>query len=134
MWTIEKWFCGGCGKSKQTVKIDNRGEGEPIYLCLDCSKTIISILNKNYPDKAEEKKCDTMTTLELFRLGQAVYPIMLAQQAGEISESKAVELLGMNHEKYREAKQQTIDAVLKMVTSLPSPLCLLLKGIRDQQK
>lgn len=71
-----------------------------------------------------------MSSLELSRLGALVYPIMLAQEAGEVSESKAAELLGLDIVTYREKKQTAIAAIAKMVESLPSPLILLLEGTK----
>lgn len=75
-----------------------------------------------------------MSSLELCRLGALVYPIMLAQEAGEISESKAAELLDLDIVSYREKKQAGIAAIVKMVESLPSPLILLLDGTKARQK
>lgn len=71
-----------------------------------------------------------MSSLELCKLGQLVYPIMLAQEAGEISESKAAELLGMDIITYRETKQRAIASIVQMLESLPSPLILLLEGTK----
>lgn len=73
-----------------------------------------------------------MSSLELCRLGSLVYPIMLAQEAGEISEAKAAELLNQDVVTYREEKHKAIQAVAKLVESLPSPLCLLVAGMKGQ--
>lgn len=75
-----------------------------------------------------------MSTLELMRLGQLVYPILLTLEAGEISESKAAELLGLPIERIRDVRWQAIQAVLSMVTQLPSPLNLLLESTLAKQK
>lgn len=74
-----------------------------------------------------------MSSLELCRLGELVYPIMLAQEAGEVSEGKARELLGMDVLTYRETKQKAIQTIVKMVESLPSPLILLLGDTKAKQ-
>jgi hydroxyethylthiazole kinase-like sugar kinase family protein len=74
------------------------------------------------------------SSLSLFKLGQVVYPIMLTQEAGEISESRAAELLGLNIETYRQKKQETVKAIVEMATSLPSPLILLLEGTKEKPK
>jgi hypothetical protein len=71
-----------------------------------------------------------MISSELCKLGSLVYPILLTQQAGEISESKAAELLNMNIEDLRDVKHRAIQAVLQMVDSLPSPSILLLEGTK----
>lgn len=75
-----------------------------------------------------------MKTSDLFSLGKLVYPIMLAQEAGEISEGKAVELLGLDYVSYREQKAKVIQAIVGMVESLPSPLILLLEGTKGLPK
>ena len=72
--------------------------------------------------------------LNVIKVAELYYPIMLTQTVGEISESKACELLGMNVEKYRETKEAVIKSVLALIHSLPSPLILLLDTIPDRQK
>lgn len=71
-------------------------------------------------------------TLMLTQAASLVYPIMLAQEAEEISESKAAELIGLNIQTYRERKAQAIKAILDVVTELPSPLALLLEGTKER--
>lgn len=71
-----------------------------------------------------------MSTLKLTQLASLVYPIMLTQEAGEISEAKAAELLGFDIVSYREKKREAIQAVLGLVEQLPSPLLLLLDGMK----
>ena len=74
----------------------------------------------------------TIDSAKLCQLGSLIYPIMLAQEAGEISEAKAAELIGVDLVTYRERKQQAIQAILDMVRSLPSPLILLLEGTKGK--
>lgn len=49
-----------------------------------------------------------MSSTDLCRLGKMVCPIMLAQEAEEISEAKAAELIGVDIVTYREHKRETI--------------------------
>lgn len=74
-----------------------------------------------------------MSSLELTKLSSLVYPIMLAQEAGELSEGKACELIGMGVVAYREAKAKAVASITQMVESLPSPLVLLLESTKGQQ-
>lgn len=71
-----------------------------------------------------------MNSVQLCRLGSLVYPIMLTQEAGEISEGKAAELVGLDIVSYREQKQKAIAAILGVIQQLPSPLILLLEGTK----
>ena len=73
-----------------------------------------------------------ISTLDVANAGRLWYPIMLAQEAGEISESKGAELLGLNLVDYREQKQLAIQAVRTLVEILPSPLASLLDILREQ--
>ena len=57
---------------------------------------------------------------------------MLAQARGELSESKAAELLSMNILQYREKREEAIDAVIALVNALPSGLSSLLAVLKDQ--
>jgi hypothetical protein len=57
---------------------------------------------------------------------------MLAQDAGEISESKGAELLGLSVVDYRQQKQRAIQAVRTLVEILPSPLTSLVAVLREQ--
>jgi len=75
-----------------------------------------------------------MDSVELSRMGSLVYPIMLAQEVGELSEAKAAELIGIDIESYREAKAAAVQAIAGMLESLPSPLILLLEGTKARQK
>lgn len=49
-----------------------------------------------------------ITTLNITLASSYWYPTMLAQEAGEISESKAAKLLGTNIEEYRRVKWQAV--------------------------
>lgn len=73
-----------------------------------------------------------MSSLELCRVGAMVYPVMLAQEAGEVSESKAAEMLDLDIVTYREKKQTAIAAIVKLVETLPSPLTLLMESTKDR--
>jgi hypothetical protein len=75
-----------------------------------------------------------MNTSDLAKAASLIYPIMLAQEAGEISEQKSAELLGIGLMKYRETKAQAINTILSMVKSLPSPLILLVDGMKGLQQ
>jgi len=70
-----------------------------------------------------------MNTLIVSRAASLWYPIMLAQERGEISEAKGAELLGMNLLQYREHKDTAIQAVVRLVSELPSPLISLVEAI-----
>lgn len=71
-------------------------------------------------------------TLSVLKVSQLVYPIMLAQEVGAMSEAKACELLGMPVLKYRNEKIDAIAAIEDLLDELPSPLTLLLEGIKDK--
>ena len=70
-----------------------------------------------------------MNSLGVSRAASLWYPIMLAQERGEISEAKGAELLGMNILDYREHKENAIQAVMRLVNELPSPLISLVEAI-----
>jgi hypothetical protein len=70
-----------------------------------------------------------MNSLGVSRAASLWYPIMLAQERGEISESKGAELLGMNIVDYRKHKENAIYAVMRLVSELPSPLTSLVEAI-----
>jgi hypothetical protein len=74
-----------------------------------------------------------LSTLKLTQAASLVYPIMLTQEAEEISEAKAAELLGFDIVSYREKKAEAIQAVIGMVEKLPSPLILLLDGMKAKR-
>jgi hypothetical protein len=74
-----------------------------------------------------------MSSVQLCRAAALVYPIMLAQQAGEISESKAAELLNLDIESCRSQKNAAVKAIVELVEQLPSPLTLLLNAMMGQQ-
>jgi len=57
---------------------------------------------------------------------------MLAEAAGEIGESKAAELLGMNVEEYRNRRYDAIHAVLQLIENLPSPLVSIIQIVDHQ--
>jgi hypothetical protein len=73
-----------------------------------------------------------MSSVQLCRLGSMVYPIMLTQEAGQISEAKAAELIGLDIVTYREQKAKAIQAILTMLEELPSPLILLLADMKGR--
>ena len=73
-----------------------------------------------------------ISTVGVVRAASLWYPIMLAQERGEISESKGAELLGMNLLDYRDHKETAIHAVLRLVTELPSPLTSLVEALREK--
>ena len=70
-----------------------------------------------------------MTSLGITRGASLWYPIMLTQACQEISESKAAEMLGMNILEYRDKRQAAIDAVMRLIEELPSPLCSLVEAM-----
>ena len=74
-----------------------------------------------------------MGSYEFCQVGSLIYPIMLAQEAGEISEAKAAELLATDLVSYRETKSRAIHALLRMLEELPSPLNLLLGVTEGKQ-
>jgi hypothetical protein len=74
------------------------------------------------------------TNHSIFTLSHLVYPILLAQEAGEITEAKAAELIGKDIVSLRELKAKAVKAIVKMVKSLPSPLISLLEGMKDWPK
>lgn len=74
------------------------------------------------------------TVMSLSKLGRLVYPILLAQEAGELSESCASELLGKDIVSLREIKHNAISAVVGMLETLPSPMHLLLDGYQPKDK
>jgi hypothetical protein len=63
-----------------------------------------------------------MNTTNLLRGSSLWYPVMLAQERGELSESRAAELLALSINDYREQKHAAVQAVARLVTDLPSPL------------
>lgn len=73
-----------------------------------------------------------ITSLGITRAASFWYPTMLTQEAGEISESKAAELLGMNIEEYREKKQNAIEAVICLINALPSPFVSIMEVIKNK--
>jgi hypothetical protein len=73
-----------------------------------------------------------ISTLDVANAGRLWYPVMLAQESGEISESKGAELLGLSVVDYREKKQRAIQAVKTLVETLPSPLISLVDILKEQ--
>jgi len=71
-------------------------------------------------------------SLGITRAASYWYPTMLAEAAGEISESKAAELLGLNIEEYRNRRYDAIQAVLQLIKNLPSPLVSIIQ-VLDRQ-
>ena len=74
----------------------------------------------------------TITSLGITRAASFWFPVMITQEAGEISESKAAELLGIGLEEYRKEKHATIRAVLDLIENLPSPLVSLWEVIKNK--
>ena len=66
-----------------------------------------------------------ITSLGITRAASYWYPTMLAEAAGDISEDKAAELLGLTINEYRKRRYDAIQAVLRMIEALPSPLVSL---------
>jgi len=77
-------------------------------------------------------KPKTISTLDVANAASLWYPVMLSQEAGEISESKGAELLGLSVVDYRQQKQRAIQAVRTLVEILPSPLTSLVAVLREQ--
>ena len=72
------------------------------------------------------------SSIRVMRAASLWYPVMLAQERGEISEAKGAELLGMSILDYREHKETAIQAVMRLVSELPSPLCSLLEALQEK--
>jgi len=79
-----------------------------------------------------EYTMNRITSLGITRASSFWYPIMVAQEAGKLSESKAAELLGIGFEEYRTAKHQAIRAVLELIDNLPSPMVSLWEVIKSK--
>ena len=83
-----------------------------------------------------------ITSLGITRAASYWYPTMLAEAAGEISEAKAAELLGMGIVEYRKrrydaiqavlGRYDAIQAVLDFIHVLPSPIVSLLDAIEQK--
>lgn len=73
-----------------------------------------------------------ITSLGITRAASFWYPTMLAQEAGELSESNAAELLGLNLEEYRLAKHNAIQAVVALINDLPSPFVSLIEVVKHE--
>lgn len=84
--------------------------------------------------KIEKCKEILLATSELVRIAGLVYPILLAREAGEISESKAAELLGRDIVSLREIRHRAIQGVIGLVESLPCGFSLLVESIAAKQK
>lgn len=72
-----------------------------------------------------------ISSLGITRAASYWYPTMLAEAAGEIGESKAAELLGLNLEEYRQRRHDAIEAVLQLIENLPSPLVSIIQVMLD---
>ena len=70
-------------------------------------------------------------SLTITRAASFWYPTMLAQEAGQISESKAAELLGLSIVGYRTRKRDAIRAVMNLVDTLPSPISSIAQALVD---
>jgi hypothetical protein len=75
-----------------------------------------------------------VTTLDLCKVAELFYPVIVTQLMGEISEAKAGEFLGMRIEDYRCLKGKIVVSVTNLLDSLPSPLTLLLEGMKEKQE
>ncbi len=73
-----------------------------------------------------------ISSLGITRAASYWYPTMLAEAAGEISESKAAELLGMSIVEYRNRRYDAIQAVLQLIENLPSPLVSIIQIVDHQ--
>ena len=73
-----------------------------------------------------------ITSLGITRAASYWYPTMLAEANGDISESKAAELLGMGLVEYRNRKYDAIQAVMTLINTLPSPMVSIFQVINDQ--
>lgn len=73
-----------------------------------------------------------ISTLAVVHAASLWYPVMLAQERCEISETKAAELLGTSLEQYRKEKEAAIAAVMQLVSTLKSPLHSLVDAIRER--
>ncbi len=73
------------------------------------------------------------STVNVVRIAALYYPVIITELTGNISESKAAELLARNIEEYRELKSQITQSVMTMIGSLPSPLILLLEDLKAKQ-
>lgn len=73
-----------------------------------------------------------ISSLGITRAASYWYPTMLAEAAGEIGESKAAELLGLNLEEYRQRRYDAIQAVLQLIENLPSPLVSIIQVVDRQ--
>lgn len=73
-----------------------------------------------------------LKSLHVVHAASLWYPIMLAQERGEISESKAAEMLGMNIEDYREKREAAIGVVMQLVMTLPTGLTSLVDILRER--
>ena len=80
------------------------------------------------------KKKLPLTSLNMVRVSQLTYPILMTQMEGEISEAKAAELIGVDIVSLRVLKTQVVKSIMDLLESLPSPLTLLLEGMKEQQK
>ena len=80
------------------------------------------------------QRTEFLKSSDLLRVTPLVYPIMLTQEVGEITESKAAELIGLDIVSYREVKAKAVGAIMAMLEQLPSPLILLLEGTKAQPK
>ena len=74
----------------------------------------------------------TITSLGIARAASYWYPTMLAEAAGEISENKAAELLGMSIVEYRNRRYDAIQAVMGLIYNLPSPTASLMDAIKQK--
>lgn len=75
-----------------------------------------------------------ISTLDITKAASLWYPAMLTQEMGEINESKAAELLGLNILDYRDAKHKAVRAIMYLVNNLPSGLQSLIDIIQNEQK
>lgn len=73
-----------------------------------------------------------MATTRILQAASLWYPVMLADERGHLSEAKGAELLGVSIENYRNAKENAIAAVLRLVNELPSPLTSVVDILREK--
>lgn len=90
----------------------------------------LAALSEQKDDTCKNQITNSTSLLEASKL---IYPIIVAQQAEEISESKAAELIGVPVETLRNIKANCTKAIAKLVRELPSPLILLVGGTQEKQ-
>jgi hypothetical protein len=81
-----------------------------------------------------EQPTVALASLGLSRIGEIFCAVMLTQEAGQISEMRACEALGLTREMYREKKAEVIAEVANLLVKLRSPLSLILENMKVRQE